>query len=64
MGFKITGFVFFIAGILLLYFTIKKSQTRDKRFKKGYKNKLSIKVILKIIICIIFFYGAFKLITF
>ena len=64
MGFKISGIILFLLAVFLLYKTLKKSQTRDKRYKKGYKTKCGFKIFLNIIISIVLFYGAFKLITF
>ena len=64
MEFKISGIVIFLLAVFLLYKTLKKSQTRDKRYKKGYKSKGGFKVVLNFIISIILLYGAFKLITF
>tara|TARA_Y100000385_G_scaffold291786_1_gene372320 strand:+ start:5192 stop:5386 length:195 start_codon:yes stop_codon:yes gene_type:complete len=64
MEFKITGLVFFLISLFLIYRVIKKAQSKDKRFKKGYKNKGSFSVFLNLIIIIILLYGSFKLITF
>ena len=47
MEFKIIGLVFFLISLFLIYKVIKKAQSKDKRFKKGYKNKASFSIFFK-----------------
>jgi heme/copper-type cytochrome/quinol oxidase subunit 2 len=64
MEFKIIGILFFLTSIFVIYKSIKKSQSKDKRFKKGYKNKSSFSLFFSLIIIIVLFYISYKLITF